>query len=267
MGELPPEPRTEEEAALARAREHVPAPELLTRHPHPAYDADEVSGGHAFTTPDRLVLVGRRGNLSVELVGPDDDIDRLIGARLAEQRHRDRPLSDADLGPCQQAALRVVDEGVAPAAVTDRLRHELATQDQVEAATYLWMRMRRAVARGGDARRELAANDDLLAGTGMPPALMVIACPVCGLPALTMPRHPRAVCDDCFDRVTCVHGRRVHGFNTTLSGGFAAEHLDGEAPRACEETTRSGECRIGDVECRIGEARFGGVVVEAVESD
>jgi hypothetical protein len=93
---------------------------------------------------------------------------------------------------------------------------------------------------------------------------MVIACPVCGLPALTTPRYLRAVCDDCYERVTCVHGRRVHGYNTSFSGGFAAEHADGDPPTACEETTRSGECSIGDVTCRIGEARFGGVVVEVV---
>lgn len=259
MADLPTE-----QAALARAREHVPAPDLLTRHPHPEYDADEVSGGHAFTAPGRLVLVGRRGSLSVEVVGPDDDIDRLIDARLAEQRHRDRPLTDADLGPCQQAALRVAEEGVDPAAVTDRLREVLVTEEEVEAATYLWIRMRRAIARGGDARRELAANDELLVGTGMSPALRVIACPVCGRPSLTMPRYPRAVCDACHERATCVHGRRVRGYNTSFSGGFAAEHVDGDAPTACEETTRSGKCRIGEVACRIGEARFGGVVVEAV---
>jgi hypothetical protein len=40
MADLPTE-----QAALARAREHVPAPDLLTRHPHAEYDADEVSGG------------------------------------------------------------------------------------------------------------------------------------------------------------------------------------------------------------------------------
>lgn len=256
--------RLTEEAALARARAHVPTPERLARHPHPEYDADEVSGGHAFTTSDRLVLVGHRGSLSIELVGPDSDIDQIIEERLGEQRHRDRELPD--LGPCQRAALRVAEEGVDPAEMADRLRELLATAEEVEAATYLWIRMRRAIARGGDARRELAANDDLLVGTGMPPALMVIACPVCGLPSVTMPRYPRAVCEECHERVTCVHGRRVHGFNTSLSGGFAAEHLDGDTPRACEETTRSGECRIGDVACRIGEARFGGVVVETVAS-
>lgn len=262
MADLPTE-----EAALVRARELVPTPELLVRHPHRDHDADEVSGGYAFTTPDRLVLVGHGGSLSVEMVGPHDDVDRIIEARLAEQRHRDRPLPDTDLGPCQRAALRAVEEGVGPGDVVDRLRRELGAQDEVDAATYLWVRMRRAVARGGNALRELAAHDDLLDGTGMSPGSRVIACPVCGNPAVTMPRYPRAVCDDCRDQVTCVHGRPVHGFNTSLSGGFAAEHLDGEAPTPCEETTRSGVCSIGDVACRIGEARFGGVVVEAVASD
>jgi hypothetical protein len=76
-----------------------------------------------------------------------------------------------------------------------------------------------------------------------------------------MDRYPRAVCPDCHDRTTDSTGRRIAGYNTSISGGFEARYVDTD--EVCPEVTRSERCWVDGRECSIGEARFGGVVVEA----
>lgn len=89
------------------------------------------------------------------------------------------------------------------------------------------------------------------------------ACPLCGRPAPHLDRYPRAVCDDCRDRATDSAGRPVAGHNTSMSGGFEARFVaDGGV---CDEVTRTGRCLVDGHPCAIGEARFGGVVVEALQ--
>jgi len=87
---------------------------------------------------------------------------------------------------------------------------------------------------------------------------------VCSRPAPHADRYPRSLCDDCTARAADSAGRRVRGFNTSLSGGFEARHLgpDGVVGEICHEVTAGGRCWVDDHECSIGEARFGGVVVE-----
>lgn len=87
-------------------------------------------------------------------------------------------------------------------------------------------------------------------------------CPLCGRPAPHQDRYPRAVCDGCRDRATDSTGRPVVGRNTTLSGGFEARFVPGGD--VCDEVTRTGRCLVDGHPCAIGEARFGGVVVEAL---
>lgn len=88
------------------------------------------------------------------------------------------------------------------------------------------------------------------------------ACPTCGRPATHMDRYPRSVCEDCVVLATCVHERQVGGRNVSLSGGFEAYH-DDQPDNLCAETTTGHRVWIRGRACTMGEARFGGVVVEA----
>lgn len=92
-------------------------------------------------------------------------------------------------------------------------------------------------------------------------------CPLCGEPALHLDRYPHAVCLACGSRTVDSAGRRVVGYNTSIFGGFEARFAtdDGTSGEVCDEVTQSGRCWIDGHECSIGEARFGGVVVQAIE--
>ena len=87
-------------------------------------------------------------------------------------------------------------------------------------------------------------------------------CPHCGGPAYQDARYPRALCSACSGRTTDLAGRAVTFFNVSLSGGFAARHLDDHSD--CEQVTADGRVLIDGVEYRAGEAHMGGCVVTPV---
>ncbi|HSV40416.1 MAG TPA: hypothetical protein VLI04_16760, partial [Nocardioidaceae bacterium] len=111
-----------------------------------------------------------------------------------------------------------------------------------------------------DPLRVLAAEDFLLA----PPEQRRYThlCPLCAAPALHQDRYPRSVCDTCYGRTADRDGRRVTGSNTHMSGGFVA-HFAGTSD-ICAEVTATKRCWVAEHPCRIDEAHFGGVVVEAL---
>lgn len=93
-------------------------------------------------------------------------------------------------------------------------------------------------------------------------------CPICGRPTAHQDRYPASVCADCASRVTDRDGRRVVGYNEGLGGGFIAFYADSPTGRQTEiagEVLATGRCWIDGIECTIGEARFGGVVVQRVD--
>ena len=80
------------------------------------------------------------------------------------------------------------------------------------------------------------------------------------------PRYRRSVCDTCYPKTVDSQGRRVSGYNTSLTGGFEATYVgaDGASEGICHEVTDSGRCWIDGHACTIQEAKFGGVVVQAL---
>ncbi|MET0450027.1 MAG: hypothetical protein ABW004_16560 [Aeromicrobium sp.] len=97
------------------------------------------------------------------------------------------------------------------------------------------------------------------------PALPTHPCPICGTPTVHQDRYPASVCADCQSRASDRAGRRVVGFNEGMSGGFIvfyAESLSGPQSEIAGEVLETGRCFIDGIECTMGEARFGGVVVE-----
>ncbi len=91
------------------------------------------------------------------------------------------------------------------------------------------------------------------------------ACPRCGtVHAYQSERYRDHVCQRCAERARCLdHDRRVVGFNTSMSGGFVAFH-DGDQQDTCDQVTRDGRVTVDAVGFQMGEARFGGIVVQQV---
>lgn len=86
-------------------------------------------------------------------------------------------------------------------------------------------------------------------------------CPVCGVYGKHIERYPDFVCSWCAAWVTDEDGRPVWLSNTSFSGGFDAHYADG---KPASDLARSGKVFIAGRPFRASEARFGGVVVEAV---
>ncbi|MFI5427644.1 HIT family protein [Aeromicrobium sp. UC242_57] len=90
-------------------------------------------------------------------------------------------------------------------------------------------------------------------------------CPICGALTAHTDRYPHSVCVDCQSRATDREGRRIVGYNEGFSGGlivFYAESPAGPQSEIAGEVLETRRCWIDGIECTIGEARFGGVVIE-----
>lgn len=246
--------------ALGQARE----PGLLDEYPHAEFNSDEESGGYAFTEPGHLYIAGFSGAYMVSVA--DDDYPALstIERFWARERHQRRTIDIGVLGPSLRAAVTEVVGGHA----FDGADPVLSAEDRA-AADYLTIFLRRSLSRAaagqnvGDALRVVAANDWMLGEPGR--TWRTHPCPVCGAPALGAPdARYNSVCDDCYRRTVDSTGHRIAGYNTDIGGGFAAYYVDdhGATGDLCQEVTDTGRCWIGDVECHMGEARFGGVYVE-----
>ena len=85
-------------------------------------------------------------------------------------------------------------------------------------------------------------------------------CPICAASGLKVwNRYPDYVCGSCANKVVSETGRKLRFYNDSLSGGFTAEYAD------TGEKRHSHDCYIDGILCHAGEARFGGIVIEAVK--
>jgi hypothetical protein len=83
-------------------------------------------------------------------------------------------------------------------------------------------------------------------------------CPICSTSISPNPRYPRYVCPGCASEAVSPDGRHVAFFNQDVSGGCVGQYVDTGAEYPLRE------CLIRGVRCRADEARFGGIVIEAV---
>ena len=91
-----------------------------------------------------------------------------------------------------------------------------------------------------------------------------VPCPHDGSQTPQPPRYPNALCGGCSERATDLVGLELDLFNVSLSGGFAARHVDDET--LCEQVTRDGRVLIDGTVYLAGEARFGGIVIQPMPS-
>lgn len=230
-------------------------PSTLRRLPHPELELDAVNGGYAFEDANGcVVVVGHDGSFGTyALYGRRPTAGQVVQEWLDGRRHARRSLVLADLGVWQQAAVAAVREHTTVAGLG--LSLGAGDTDYAE-----WLRIRLLRFRG-EPLRGLAASSELLAEPRAGVRYTHL-CPLCSAPALHADRFPRSVCDDCFSRTADSEGRLVTGANVGASGGFVA-HFAGTADISIE-VTASKRCWVDGHPCRMDEAKFGGVVVEAL---
>lgn len=252
-------------AARAAAEAWATDPATVVELEHEGFNADPVSGGVVFLCDRGLVIFEVSGGKGWS-VDPGDAAGRVarIEETWAAARHRDRALRLDELGDFQRAAVAALTAAARSVGDLAPSARPGVSDDDIARADHVLVHLqRRAKAPTADAAlRVFAANDWLLE---TPDAhLAAHPCPICDRPALGGPRYPRAVCDHCSPRTVCADGRTVRGHNVSFSGGFAAVHADDDSP--CEQVTADGRCWIDGHACTMGEARFGGVVVSAVDT-
>ena len=103
------------------------------------------------------------------------------------------------------------------------------------------------------------------------PPFIEITCPVCSKPVKTLERYPRSLCSQCSARVTDRSGRLVvfydiqalpapNSSGVTLIGGFYGYY----ANTGLQEIYPSSTCYVDGITCEAKNARFGGIVIEAL---
>lgn len=84
-------------------------------------------------------------------------------------------------------------------------------------------------------------------------------CPVCSAEVKDNPRYLRQLCPPCSNKAESADGRPLRFSNVDLSGGFIARYVD------TGQEHPGHECFVGGMRCHADEARFGGIVIEAVD--
>ncbi|MCZ8319401.1 MAG: hypothetical protein ACK5S2_04010 [Lysobacteraceae bacterium] len=86
-------------------------------------------------------------------------------------------------------------------------------------------------------------------------------CPVCQNSITPVARYPNYVCAECATLAESADGRLVEITNADIWGGIQLRYRDTGEPH--EET----QVFIRGIKCEAREARFGGVVIQALASD
>ncbi|WP_155856139.1 hypothetical protein [Cellulomonas sp. URHD0024] len=225
---------------------------------HAGFNDDPRCGGFAFVCDRRLAIHAVDGGFR-ESIDPGDDPTRTAAVEdyWRTVQHRSRPLALDDVSAWHRAAIVTLEAGLSSVAdLAPELRTDVTDTARADALLVRLRRLTKEPTASG-ALRALASTDWLLAVPGEHDRAH--PCPLCGRPALGPPRYPTAVCDDCYPRSVCGEGRPVMGYNTSLGGGFEAQHADDRS--VCAQVTRDGVVWVDGQECLMGEARFGGVVV------
>jgi hypothetical protein len=87
-------------------------------------------------------------------------------------------------------------------------------------------------------------------------------CPICAATISPNPRYPNYLCGHCSSKAVDANGRALSFYNASLSGGFEARFTDDGSP--AEEVTKTNLVFVEGRKCTADEARFGGIVLEAI---
>ena len=263
-------PLTRDEALRIACRYQKTA-EHLADYPYHELETARFGRGYAFTAnatsgANIYIIVSDEGCASGVFTDKLPTMDAVIAEHLARAAHRNRYLSDDELGVEQRLAIAAHDSGADQVNEASALRIGAIA----DYADYLLQTMRSGPPTHLSGRELMARTDSLLA----PPVAgrrYTHRCPVCGRPVRHTYGYPNAVCEHCVERTTDRTGRQVRGYNTHFSGGMIAYYVDQHGQEAqqqeCVEVTRTGVCFIDGREAIMREARLGGIVVEASPGD
>ncbi|WP_228792941.1 zinc ribbon domain-containing protein [Nocardia cyriacigeorgica] len=197
-------------------------------------------------------------------------IDDVIADHLAKAEHDNRDIPDSALSAAHRLALDAYEAGrVSVEEMPGRAALDAAAADYAE---FVLIHLNRYEGLPG---RKILARNDFLLRDPVPGRRYTKCCPHCGRPTVYQESHPRAVCGHCVKRTTDRAGRRVTGFNVSLSGGMIAYYADTVDPTdgsgaeyvECVEVTRTGLCFIDGRRASMHESRFGGIVVQLEGDD
>jgi hypothetical protein len=246
----------------ALAADWADDPSSVVEVVHPGFNADEHSGGYAFLCDRGLLMYGFDGGYWWSFK-PGGDTRAKVEEFWHKTQHKNRTLHLDDVSEWHRAAIAALVSGAR--SVADLPLAARPGVADTARADHLFVMLRRFTREPTEAAalRALAANDWLLDGPRE--HSRAHPCPVCGLPAIgSRDLEFTSVCDDCYFKAMCSHGRLVDGYNTDASGGgFEAMHLDDRS--ICEQVTRDHQVWVDGQRCRMGEARFGGVYVGVFE--
>lgn len=86
-------------------------------------------------------------------------------------------------------------------------------------------------------------------------------CPICRESVAPAARYPGYVCAECIGLAEAPDGRLVEAGNADIWGGIQLRYRDTGEPHDGVRLF------IRGIECEASEARFGGVVIQAIEAD
>ncbi|OBJ95256.1 hypothetical protein A5638_22310 [Mycolicibacterium fortuitum] len=255
-----------------------PFDEVLQHWSHDALETAEV-GGYAFVSASKVYIIAHEGSWAIHsrdasrevhtafpdlfnlTVSGQNGVNTFIDAWLAERIYRARPIALDDLGVCQRAAVLLLE------ADKHTAWHELGSQfpqpHERAYAMHLWLRLQHGRNRGLDPIRVLDGWDSLTTTADEVGTWVVHECSICNDLTDNIRGDELSVCAACREQVVCCHDTPIRGYNTTLTGGFAADHVDssGEHLERCDNATDTGNCWIQGIACTIGEIRIGGVYI------
>lgn len=246
------------ETSAAATADWADNPATVAEIPHADFNADSHNGGLAFACDRGFAIFAFDGGSgwSVDPVG-DAARARQIESFWRDNQHRNRSVALDDLNKWHRAAVAALVAGLESVGqLPEVLRLGVA---DIARADYIYVVLRRHVGSPTQdgALKALAANDWIMEMDGN--GDLAHPCPICGRPAIGWAWQYKTICDECYSMPVCREGRRVDGYNTSLGGGFAVNHLDDKS--VCDQVTRDSTVWIDGVECRMGEAKFGGVFV------
>lgn len=85
-------------------------------------------------------------------------------------------------------------------------------------------------------------------------------CPICDEKLEFIERYPNYICWECANKATDENGRKLLFGNLGMSGGYAASYADNG------DTYDSHICYVEGLKCFANEARFGGIVIEKLNT-
>ncbi len=233
-------------------------PSSVVEVTHDGFNDDDLNGGYAFQCDRGLLICNVHGGRTWTM-DPGTTAGRFAKVEefWRQTRHQNRPLRLEDVSVWHRAAIAALVRGAV--SVGDLPESARPGVSDIPTADALLIRLRRRTTEPTEAAalRSIAASDWLTAVPAEHEAAH--RCPLCRGPAIGRHRQYTCVCDDCYSKTVCADGRIVKGYNTDMSGGFEAMHVDDRSK--CSQVTHDGVVSVDGLPCHMGEARFGGVFV------